>query len=250
VSNALQLFSFGEQDLRVAIVDGEPWWVAKDVCKILEHSDVSMAVSRLDEDEKLIQAMFVSGQNRNMLLVNESGLYHLVFTSRKKEARIFRRWVTDEVLPDIRKTGSYSIQQPTQEQIFTKDVQSRCIRNEKLLPSNYWCVVTEMWREAWTLEAFQKELKPSSLPDGSCGTKWRNHLKHIEHPFLDKSYQEYLHIPNNKNRFKVWVYPYALLEYFREWLRVEYAEYYMHEYSPSRLIGAQQIDAPKRKRLN
>lgn len=138
----------------------------------------------------------------------------------------------------------------TQEQIFTKDVQSRCIRNEKLLPSNYWCVVTEMWREAWTLEAFQKELKPSSLPDGSCGTKWRNHLKGIEHPLLSKSYQEYLHIPNNKSRFKVWVYPYALLEYFREWLRVEYAEYYMHEYSPSRVVGAQQIDAPKRKRLS
>jgi hypothetical protein len=107
-----------------------------------------------------------------------------------------------------------------------------------------------MVSQACTIQALQSELQHWALPSGSGGTKWRNHLKHIEHPLLDKSYQEYLHIPNNKNRFKVWVYPYALLEYFREWLRVEYAEYYMHEYSPSRLIGAKQIDAPKRKRLS
>ena len=127
--------------------------------------------------------------------------------------------------------------QSQQEQIFTKDVQSRCIANEKLLKVGFWCVVTEMWREAWTLEAFQKELKPSSLPDGSCGTKWRNHLKDINHPLLCKSYQAFLHIPNNKNLFKVWVYPDALLFEFRKWLRVEYAEYYKKDYSPSRLKG-------------
>jgi hypothetical protein len=125
--------------------------------------------------------------------------------------------------------------QSQQEQIFTKDVQARCIANEKLLDVDFWCVVTEMWREAWTLEAFQKELKPSSLPDGSCGTKWRNHLKDINHPLLRKSYQAFLHIPNNKNLFKVWVYPDALLFEFRKWLRVEYAEYYDTKYSPSRL---------------
>jgi hypothetical protein len=137
----------------------------------------------------------------------------------------------------------------TAEQIFTKDVQNRCIRNEKLLPTGYWCVVTEMWREAWTLEAFQKELKPSSLPDGSCGTKWRNHLKLTNHPLLSKSKREYLHVPNIQNRVKVWIYPNDLLFEFRKWIREEYAEYYITDYSPSRLVGAEQIEISKQKRL-
>ena len=231
----LTIFEFQKNHVRVVEHQGEPWWVAADVCEILEHSNVSKAVSRLDEDEKGITDVYTPGGSQQMLCVNESGLYHLIFTSRKKEAKVFRRWVTDEVLPSIRKTGGYSLSKPSKEQIFTRDVQSRCIRNEKLLPAGYWCVVTEMWREAWTLEAFQKELKPSSLPDGSCGTKWRNHLKHINHPLLTKSYQEYLYIPNNKNRFKVWVYPNELLFTFRQWLREEYAAYYRTNYLPSRL---------------
>ncbi len=104
---ALTVFNFQEQETRITLIDGNPWWLAIDVCTILDHSDVSMAVSRLDEDEKLIQAMFVSGQSRQTWLVNESGLYHLIFTSRKSEAETFRRWVTHEVLPAIRKTGRY-----------------------------------------------------------------------------------------------------------------------------------------------
>lgn len=106
---ALQIFNFQDQELRTTIVDGESWWLASDVCKILDHSDVSMAVSRLDEDEKLIQTLLVSGQHRNVITVNESGLYHLIFTSRKEQAQQFRKWVTGEVLPAIRKTGSYSL---------------------------------------------------------------------------------------------------------------------------------------------
>jgi hypothetical protein len=146
------------------------------------------------------------------------------------------------------KTREAEIRATSEEQIFTKDVQRRCMLNEKLLPTGYWCVVTEMWREAWTLEAFQKELKPSSLPDGSCGTKWRNYLKSVNHPLLSKSKQESLHVPNLKNRVKVWIYPIELLYDFRNWLRVEYADYYLTSYSPSRLIGANQIEKPKKRR--
>jgi prophage antirepressor-like protein len=247
----LVVFEFQNHRLRVIEHNGEPWFIANEVCKALAISNPRDALTRVSSHQKDDVAIADAiGRMQKTNIVSEGGLYKLVFQSRKPEAQAFTDKVVDEILPAIRKTGSYSIQQPTQEQIFTKDVQSRCIRNEKLLPSNYWCVVTEMWREAWTLEAFQKELKPSSLPDGSCGTKWRNHLKGIEHPLLSKSYQEYLHIPNNKSRFKVWIYPDELLLEFRGWLRVEYAEYYMHEYSPSRLIGAKQIDAPKRKRLS
>lgn len=93
-----------------------PLFLAKDVAEWIEHSDVSMMLRKVDEDEKLIQTLFVSGQGRETWTVNESGLYGLIFLSRKPEAKAFREWVTNEVLPSIRRTGAYSVcptQRPT-----------------------------------------------------------------------------------------------------------------------------------------
>lgn len=109
----LQVFKYRGSPVRIYDIDGEPWFLAKDVCDILNHSDVSVAVSRLDDDEKLIQTIFVSGQRRQVLLINEPGLYSMVLTSRKPEARSFKRWVTHEVLPQIRRTGAYLMQPQT-----------------------------------------------------------------------------------------------------------------------------------------
>lgn len=108
---AMQTFTFNSdnQPVRVEMIDNEPWFVAKDVCEALSLSDVSMTVNRLDDDEKLIQTLLVSGQGRQMWLVNESGLYNLIFQSRKPEAKAFRKWVTSEVLPAVRKTGRYEM---------------------------------------------------------------------------------------------------------------------------------------------
>ena len=105
----LQIFEnsqFGA--IRTVTQNGEPWFVAKDVCEALELYDVSKAVERLDEDE-LTRIKFVSGgQNRDMFIVNEPGLYTLILGSRKPEAKAFKRWITHEVLPAIRKTGRYA----------------------------------------------------------------------------------------------------------------------------------------------
>jgi prophage antirepressor-like protein len=103
-------FKFDESVVRVAMTVGEPWFVAKDVCDILEHSDTSKAVERLDDDERGTNIVRTPGGPQTMLTVNESGLYALIFTSRKPEAKRFRKWVTSEVLPEIRKTGRYSSQ--------------------------------------------------------------------------------------------------------------------------------------------
>ena len=96
---------FGE--ITTVMIKGEPWFMAKSVCDALELSEVSNIVKRLDDDEKLRRTVFVSGQGREMWFVNESGLYNLIFQSRKPEARLFRKWVTAEVLPSIRKNGYY-----------------------------------------------------------------------------------------------------------------------------------------------
>lgn len=108
MENKIQIFESSEfGEIRTISIAGESWFIAKDVCTALELSDVSMTVKRLDDDEKLIQTVLVSGQGREMWFINESGLYNLIFQSRKPEARSFRRWVTHEVLPQIRKTGGY-----------------------------------------------------------------------------------------------------------------------------------------------
>lgn len=106
--NELQIFEhqdFGQ--IRVLEQDGEPWFVAADVCRALEHTNVTMALDRLDEDEKSKFGLGLPGGDT--WCVNEPGLYSLVLGSRKPEAKTFKRWITHEVLPSIRQTGTYSL---------------------------------------------------------------------------------------------------------------------------------------------
>lgn len=130
--NEVTVFSFQNQhEIRTVVRDGEPWFVAKDICDILELENVGQMLSTLDNDEKSSINPNITNNDvgnpildesnsdryttfpemrrggRPMSLVNESGLYALVFKSRKPEAQAFRKWVTSEVLPTIRKTGQY-----------------------------------------------------------------------------------------------------------------------------------------------
>lgn len=105
---ALQLFKFEHEPVRVVLVDGEPRFVARDVCTAIGLSNVSMALARLDPDEKGVNPIDTPGGQQQMTTVTESGLYSLVLRCDKKEAAKFRRWVTHKVLPEIRRTGSYS----------------------------------------------------------------------------------------------------------------------------------------------
>lgn len=105
MENNIQVFNneeFGE--VRTVMVSGEPWFVAVDVCKALELSNPTVAVSRLDEDER---AKFNLGRQGEGIIVNEAGLYSLILGSRKPEAKVFKRWITHDVIPAIRKTGGY-----------------------------------------------------------------------------------------------------------------------------------------------
>ena len=111
--NQLQIFSheqFGQ--VRTVILNGEIWFVAADVCRALELSDTHKAVDRLDDDEKGTNSIPTLGGPQDMLTVNEPGLYALILGSRKPEARAFKRWITHEVLPQIRRTGAYFTGEP------------------------------------------------------------------------------------------------------------------------------------------
>jgi Prophage antirepressor len=101
-------FDFDSNAVRVVMQDGMPWFVAKDVCDVLEISNHNDAVSRLDEDERDgVGITDPIGRAQTATAVSESGLYSLIFRSRKPEAKRFRRWVTGEVLPSLRKHGRY-----------------------------------------------------------------------------------------------------------------------------------------------
>jgi hypothetical protein len=103
-------FNFGDHLVRVLTDDqGTPWWVARDVCRVLGISKYRDAMSRLDSDERGSEKLDTPGGEQNMNTINESGLYTLIFRSNKPEAKTFRRWITHEVLPSIRKTGSYQM---------------------------------------------------------------------------------------------------------------------------------------------
>ena len=110
--NDIQVFDFEDNAVRVIEKDGEPWFVAADVARVLEYRNAPDAVRNLDDDEADTHIMRIRSMNgveqaREVSIINESGLYHLVLLSRKPEAKKFRKWVTAEVLPSIRKTGMY-----------------------------------------------------------------------------------------------------------------------------------------------
>lgn len=103
---------FGDVPVRMVERDGETWWIAADVCDVLDLENSRKAVSGLDDDELTSLVVTSGGQRREMNAVNESGLYALIFKSRKPNAQAFRRWVTHEVLPSIRRTGGYQAKAP------------------------------------------------------------------------------------------------------------------------------------------
>lgn len=109
--NDLQLFNSPEFGVvRAVEVDGEPWFVGKDVAQALGYNDTDQALRKhVDDEDKLTRRFDGSGQGRSMTTINESGLYSLVLSSKLPGAKKFKRWVTAEVLPTIRKTGGYQL---------------------------------------------------------------------------------------------------------------------------------------------
>lgn len=100
-------FNFEANEIRVVDIDGQPWFVASDIAKALDYRDAHQMTRVLDEDEKGAHILSTPGGAQSVSIINEAGLYSVILSSRKPEAKQFKRWVTTEVLPTIRKTGQY-----------------------------------------------------------------------------------------------------------------------------------------------
>jgi prophage antirepressor-like protein len=104
----IAVFNYADLEVRTVLIDDQPWFVVADLCRVLDLSNPTVVASRLDDDDlsttEVIDSM---GRTQTARITNEAGMYQLVFMSRKPSAKEFRRWVTTEVLPAIRKTGRY-----------------------------------------------------------------------------------------------------------------------------------------------
>ena len=150
--------------VRIVEKGGEPWFVARDVCKVLEITKVDSAIRNLDADEKGAHTVSTPGGNQEMTIVSEAGLYSLILRSRKPEAKAFKRWVTHEVLPSIRKTGAYLSPGMSNEQVKAlvatlEEEMYRRIQAENRLAK---------------LEAHAEELARAAIPATPFGAVWRN----------------------------------------------------------------------------
>lgn len=106
----IKIFNFNGQGVRTTTINGGPYFVGKDVADILSYTNPQKAIrDHVDDEDKLTERIVQSGQNRNMTIINESGLYSLILSSKLPKAKEFKRWVTSEVLPTIRKNGMYAV---------------------------------------------------------------------------------------------------------------------------------------------
>lgn len=138
MNEKFELFTKDNWNVRAMNQAGEPWFVAADVCKALEIGDTHKAMDRLDDDEKGRSSIPTPGGNQEMSIVNEPGLYSLVLGSRKKEAKAFKRWVTHDIIPTIRKHGAYmtdeTLKRAITEPEFLRDLADQLIeeKNKRL----------------------------------------------------------------------------------------------------------------------
>lgn len=230
----LQLFQFESRQVRVIDKEGEPWFVAKDLCTILGISKYRDAISRLDEDERESFKLDTPGGKQDMAVVSESGMYALVLSSRKPEAKAFRKWITNEVLPAIRKTGSYSLAPKSEAPIF-KLYSERKEKNTVIdLPEGYWCVWYESmhfildFEKAVNLLGIKIAVSQYDLLDGSIGSCWANYRKGKEWAKQAKTYLHHFHDRRGKqeancyHRDEFW--------HFRDWLKQIYSPEKMPHY--------------------
>ena len=224
----LQIFETEDHyEFRTLDIDGEPWFVLADACRALGIRNPRDAASRLDDDEKGVAQIDTLGGSQAMRIINESGLYSLIIRSDKPEARRFKKWVTSEVLPSIRRTGGYrgaAKPIPANWQPFL----DRVALSWDVVPEGYFSVFKELADVMATLIRSGLEVNDKFIPDISVGTLWGRHW--TERALFDDyggrvsykhSYPDYFPQARS-NPQDAWAYPEDALPVFKRWVRNTY----------------------------
>lgn len=218
-------------------IDGEIWFAAVDVCSVLGLTNPTDSLRALDDDEKLTYELHRSGQLRKVNLLNESGLYALIFKSRKESAQQFRKWVTKEVIPSIRKKGYYGKIDRSQAPNFYL----RYKDNLHKIDRDYFSVISELFV---TLHAeFEKvgyeipnrgEHDHDMYPDISVGITFSAYLKQRNSEFKD-TFKTYNHsFPDNRDDVDARMYPIEALPTFRRFIYEVWIPKYAQKYFKKR----------------
>lgn len=177
MKNQLQLFNFEKQEVRTLLVNEEPYFVGKDVAKILGYSRTADAIkAHVDEEDKLTRQFTDSGQRREMTIINESGLYSLILSSKLPNAKKFKRWVTSEVLPTIRKTGSYQLPMTPEGQIRLL-LESNVHMDERMTNAEEDIALLKNKSEIDSTQRFQLQKARNKRAIEVCGGKESNFYK-------------------------------------------------------------------------
>lgn len=176
MTNVTQKFDFNSHSVRVVLLDGQPWFVAKDVCDALGYANSRKATAdHLDSNEKGVASGDTLGGTQKLQVISESGLYALVLRSRKPEARRFAKWVTGEVLPTIRKTGVYGcVRKPELAQAISKCMEaanSAAAHTQKLVFESLMTGERRWYADRFLL-GFERDLTPvfTAVPEDASVT--------------------------------------------------------------------------------
>lgn len=237
IQHALQVFEAeSKRPFRIIDRNGEPWFVLADVCAELEIANSRDAANRLDDDEKDVVNADTLGGSQRMTVINESGLYSLILTSRKAEAKRFKKWVTSEVLPSIRRTGRYGGSTPA----FIR----RYNQNWDRVSEGHFSVINELVIRLWGrfehvghIMADKAKCGTENRPDISVGRGFSKWLS-AEHPRVADNYSMYLHWTEAKE-VEARQYPMSMTELFHRYLDIEWipneAERYFNTRDPAAL---------------
>ena len=241
MSFPIQLFEYeDEQTIRMIDRNGEPWFVLADVCRVLQISNPSKAASRLDDDEKttLTSREGQAGHGaQSFNIINESGLYSLVLTSRKPEAKRFKKWITSEVLPSIRRTGQYGVSQ------IPAFIRRFNVNWDRVSPGHF-SVINELAIRVWGRFERAGYTMPDKSPDGreirpdvSVGKLFSSWLQE-HHPELADNHSTYRHTTPEKT-IDARQYPQGMWPLFMEFVDTvwipERAENYFKGRAPAAL---------------
>jgi prophage antirepressor-like protein len=223
-----------------------PEWVAVDVCDVLGIENSRDAVSRLPDDEKGVVITDTIHGKQKLRTVYESGLYRLMFSSRKPDAKRFQKWVVSEVLPSIRKYGVYPPPENSTYQITLKPYTSRVVwvmQVRRAIPDGYWCVFIEgadmLIGAEHLFGPADLEMKQYDLLDGSIGKHWSVYRQ--DKPWMGMRKQYVYTFPGDDPRGTVrpWAYPMQELEHFRVWLHNVYWPQHFPDYIKRKYGAAQ-----------
>lgn len=198
VENHLQLFNFENQQVRTLTINEEPYFVGKDIATILGYKNTKDALLKhVDEEDKLGAQIATSGQRREMTIINESGMYSLILSSKLPNAKKFKRWVTSEVLPTIRKNGSYQLPQTPEGQIRLL-LESNVHMDERITNAEEDIALLKNKSEIDSTQRFQLQKARNKRAIEVCGGKDSNFYKTRSRKVfmeLAHDFKEYFEIP-------------------------------------------------------